>query len=317
MIGDCVKPLLLPYLMRRNLAWMVACLSLSACSLQGLVNHQLANQLSADGLSSEDDVGLAHDASAFYLKLSEATLKNEPQHIALAQAVTCGLTQYAYAFISQAADELQSTDAEKSNQLRERAKRMYARAQTHGMKALELNQVGLTESLFTANQVSASNSNASRVSSSQPLKLDPQLVGLAYWSAAAWAARISLSTDEPEVVADFPQVVTLAQLAYQTNPQFGKGSLASLLGVLEMARPGGSKSKALNYFDQAIQLANAQDAGPWVSKAESYALPMGDKAQFELLLTQTLEFSKTHHDLSSQIMSARAKWLLTQIEDLF
>ena len=308
---------LLLNLMRRNLTLILTCLCLSACSFQGLVNHQLANQLSSEGLSSEDDVGLAHDASAFYLKLSEATLKSEPDHIALAQSVTSGLTQYAYAFIAQVADELQSTDAEKSNQLRERAKRMYARAQAHGMKALELNQPGLTEALINAHQVGAKSSKAATLGPNPALKLDPRLVGLAYWSAASWAARISLSTDEPEVVADFPQVMTLAQLAYQSNAQFGNGSLASLLGALEMARPGGSKAKALNYFDQAIALAKGQDSGPWVSKAESYALPMGDKTQFESLLNQTLEFGKTHHDLTSQIMSARAKWLLAQLDDLF
>ena len=304
-------------LMRRNLSTILACLCLGACSFQGMVNHQLANQLSADALSSEDDLGLAHDASAFYLKLSETTLKNEPEHIALAQAVTAGLTQYAYAFISQPADELQSSDPERSNQLRERAKRMYARAQTHGMKALELNQPGLAESLFNAPANHATSSTASDSVLRHPLRLDNKLVGLAYWSAAAWAARISLSTDEPEVVADFPQVLTLARLAYESNPQFGKGSLASLMGVLEMSRPAGSKAKALGYFDQAIALGAQEEAGPWVSKAESYALPMGDKALFETLLNQTLEFGKTHHDLSTQIMAARAKWLLSQVDDLF
>lgn len=306
-----------PLLVRSCLLVLLSALFLTACSVQGLVNHQLANQLSSDALSDEQDVGLAHDASAFYLKLSEATLKNEPQHIALAQAVTSGLTQYAYAFLSTPADEIQGTDPERSNQLKERAKRMYARAQAHGLKALELNQRGLMDVLFKTNQAMGSNSSAANPCSSQTCQLNPSLVGLAYWSAAAWGARIALSSDEPDVVADFPQVLTLAQMAYEVQPQFGKGSLASLLGTFEMAKAGGSKARALKYFDQAIEFANAQDSGPWVSKAENYALPMGDKALFERLLHLALEFNLTHHDLSAQIMSTRAKWLLSQKDDLF
>jgi tetratricopeptide (TPR) repeat protein len=279
-----------------------------------MINHQLANQLSANGLGQEDDVDLAHDSSAFYLKLSEATLKSEPEHIALAQAVTSGLTQYAYAFIALPADELQSTDSEKSNRLKDRAKRMYERAQMHGLEALRLNQPELSHAL----NLSGEPSRLSTPTISNPsIQLHPDLVGLAYWTAAAWGARIALSTDEPEVVADFPLVLKLAQLAYKAQADFGNGSLASLLGVLEMSRPGGNKPQALRYFDQAIELAHSQEAGPWVSKAESYALPMGDKTEFERLLRLALELAKSHPELSVQIMATRAKWLLDQADDLF
>jgi hypothetical protein len=69
------------------------------------------------------------------------------------------------------------------------------------------------------------------------LQLSPDEVGLAYWGAAAWAARIALSKDQPEVVADLPSAVRLATLAWQVDPTHGRGALASLMGTLERRDP--------------------------------------------------------------------------------
>jgi hypothetical protein len=73
--------------------------------------------------------------------------------------------------------------------------------------------------------------------------LAPEQVGLAYWGAAAWAAHISLSKDQPDLVADLPLALRLAQLAWGREPGFGDGDLASLMGTLEMARPGGQRAQ--------------------------------------------------------------------------
>ena len=51
-------------------------------------------------MSSEDDLQLAREASAFYLKFSESVLKETPGHLKLAESVSAGFTQYAYAFVA-------------------------------------------------------------------------------------------------------------------------------------------------------------------------------------------------------------------------
>lgn len=58
----------------------------------------------------------------------------------------------------------------------------------------------------------------------------------------AWAGGISLSKDSPDVVADLPQVLRLAELAWQAEPDYDQGSLASMMGTLELAKPGGKTS---------------------------------------------------------------------------
>ena len=71
----------------------------------------------------------------------------------------------------------------------------------------------------------------------QTIKIKKQDAGLVYWSMTAWAGAISLSKDSPDLVADLPQVIRLAELAWQSEPQFDKGALASMLGTLELAKP--------------------------------------------------------------------------------
>ncbi len=69
-----------------------------------------ANALANQGQQQEEDLGLARDAAAFYLKLSESVLARTPGHLGLAESVAGGFTQYAYAFVAFEADRLDATD---------------------------------------------------------------------------------------------------------------------------------------------------------------------------------------------------------------
>ena len=48
--------------------------------------------------------------------------------------------------------------------------------------------------------------------------------GLAYWAAASWGGWISLSKDDPDVVADLPLAVRLAQRAWAADPAWGRAA---------------------------------------------------------------------------------------------
>jgi len=277
-------------------------LSLSACSVRQQLIRQAADEMSQQSVE-EEDIGLAREASAFYLKLSESLLRSVPGHVALAQSVTSGLTQYAYAFLSSEADRLESQSLAQAQALRIRAARMFERAQKQGWAALRLRHPGLPSQLLSMD--------------AKALRLQPDEVGLAYWTAAAWGGHISLSKDTPDVVADLPLVVNLATLAWQTQPAYGDGALASLMGTLELARPGGSRERALAYWDQAIEISQGQSPGPYVAKAEGWAVEQQDRAAFEAWLNKAVEVSQGKRDLSSQIMRERALWLLSQVDTIF
>jgi len=277
---------------------------MSGCAIRPLVVDQAANALSGQGLSSEEDLQLAREASAFYLKFSESVLSETPGHLKLAESVSAGFTQYAYAFVASDAERLDAKHPKEAAAMRLRAARLYARAHRHAMKALEKNNPSLIASLRQPNLVSQQ-------------KIAEQQVPLAYWAAASLGGWISMSKDDPDLVADLPIAMRLAELAWHTTPDFGHGALASLMGTLESAKVGGSQRKAQAYFDQAISLSHGQEAGPYVAKAEGLALPAQDQKQFEQLLLQAIAVSQQHRSLQNEVMRERAQWLLASMDDLF
>lgn len=297
---------------QRRYGWVRCCalallpLCLMACSPRQMIVRGMADELASQGQAPESDLLLARDAAPFYLKLSESVLRGEPGHWRLAESVSAGFVQYAYAFVAFEADRIESRDAKAAEQLRQRAAQLYQRAQQHAATAL-----------FAAYPTLAT---ALPQPGGELPALRPEHVGLAYWLAAAWGGRISLSKDDPDVVADLPQVVRLARWAWACDSAWGQGALTGLLATLEASRPGGSPTQALAWFDQAIAQAGEGSAAPLVAKAEGWALPAHDRAAFESLLRQALSGQPPANrpsSLSDAVMRQRAAWLLEQAPDLF
>lgn len=283
------------------LALLLLC---SACSPRHLIVQGLASELATQGQAPEDDLVLAREASAFYLKLSESLLRESPGNLPLVEAVAGGFTQYAYAFVQFEADRTEAKDAKAAQKLRERGARLYQRAQRHAMAALELQTPGFASAL-------------ARPSAQDWPRLRADQVCVAYWAAASWGGLIALSKDKPDVVADLPLAIRLASLAWAQAPDHGQGALASLMGSFEAARPGGTARQATAYFDQAIALGAGKNAGAFVAKAEGVALPEGNRPAYESLLRQALEASGAQGDLPNTMMRERALWLLETADDLF
>ena len=282
-------------------------LLLGACSPRQMIVGSLADELAGQAQGSESDLELLRDAAPFHLKLSESILSRQPGHQALAESVAAGFTQYAYAFVAFEAEQVESRDAKAAERLRQRAAKLYARAHRHAMQALELAEPGF----------------ATRLASPQPAewpRLRAEQAGLAYWAAASWGGWISLSKDDPDVVADLPLAVRLAHLAWVADPAWGQGSLTGLLGTFEAARPGGSQAQALAYFDLAIAQSAGRSAGALLAKAEGHAQPAGDKELFASLLRQALAIKDDAGSpltTQNELMRRRARWLQEKIDDLF
>ncbi len=287
----------------------------AGCAPRALLLQGVADQLAGHGQAEEEDLGLARDAAACYLKLSESVLQQTPGHTALAEAVGSGFTQYAYAFVAFEADKLEATDSRAAQRLRQRAARLYERAHRQTMRALELQRPGFADAL--ASQASARLAMVSPRTPAAPLQLATHQVALAYWAAASWGGFIALSKDKPDVVADLPLAMQLAQLAYDTQPEHGQGSLAVLMAQFELARPGGTAAAAERYLAVADRASGTPAPATLVARAESLALPAGDRAAYEALLRQALTVSSERRDLASQVLRARAQWLLHTLDDRF
>jgi hypothetical protein len=276
---------------------------LSACSVQQHLLRNAGDVLSKETSSADDDLELLMHASAYHLKISESLLDEIPEHVKLAESVTRGFTQYAFVFLMDEADRVESDSIQKATHLRTRAAKMLMRAKNIGWRTLRSKYPTLEVQL-------------QRESTGKVQKLASEHVGLAYWVMTSWAGAISLSKDSPDLVADLPQVIRLAELAWQSLPQFDKGALASMMGTLELAKPNGKPEVAEKYFDLSIQWRSDQ-ISPMVSKAENWAVATRNKEAFILLLQQAIDVSAKQTDLTNTVMRRRAKWLLDNVDNLF
>ena len=283
---------------------VVFAVALGGCAARHLIVRSLGDELAKQSSAAEEDPILARDAAAFYLKLSESLLAEMPDNARLAESVASGFTQYAYAFVAFEADKMEAKDSKAAVKLRERAAKLYRRANTHAMKALELQSPGFSKAL------------GSSTVTGQP-RLSPDNVGLAYWAAASWGGMISLSKDDPDIVADLPNAMRLAGMAWALQPDYGQGDLSVLMGNFEASRPGGSAAKAAAYFDRALAATGGRSMAALMAQAENLALPADNRASFESLLRRVIELSSSERGLSAVIAKERAQWLLDSAEDLF
>lgn len=276
---------------------------LTGCSAQTYLLKSAGDLLSTETLSNEEDLELLMHASAYHLKVSESLLAEIPSHTKLAESVTRGFTQYAFVFLMDEADRLESESIQKASALRIRAAKLMLRAKTQGIRSLNLKYHKLGSYL---------SSNSQDIK----LKIDLEDVGLTYWVMTSWAGAISLSKDNPDIVADLPQVLKMAKLAWTAHPEFDHGALASMMGTLELAKPGGQIEQAEKYFNLGIQWRGGQ-ISPLVSKAENWSVATQNKESFQKLLKQAIQEGQNKKDLTNTVMVRRAKWLLDSVDNLF
>jgi len=74
------------------------------------------------------------------------------------------------------------------------------------------------------------------------------------------------------------------------------------------------------HFDRALQLSGGEKAGPYVTFAETHCVRLQDRKEFEANLQQALAIDPArypHSQLENRIVQRRARWLLTQTDQLF
>jgi len=148
-------------------------------------------------------------------------------------------------------------------------------------------------------------------------------VPLLYWTAAAWGAAISLSKDNPEIVADQVLVEALIDRALELDERFDDGAIHGFLISYELVRQGARgdpTERARAHFDRAVSLTGGQLASPYVSLAEGVSLSRQDRREFESLLHRALAIdpdARPEWRLANLVVQRRARWLLSRADQLF
>lgn len=291
------------------LAWIGG----SGCSLlRRAALNEIANTFVDSGttFASDEDPELVKAAAPFSLKFLESLLAETPEHPGLLVAATRGFTQYAFGFVQQEADEREAQDLAAAEVLRTRAKRLYLRARQYGLRGLEVSHAGFSTAVLVN----------PRATVSATTKAD---VPLLYWTGVAWGAAISLSKDNPDLVAQLPAMEALIDRALELDDSYGRGAIHGFLITYEMSRqgrPGDPAARARAHFERAMTLSEGKDAAPLVALAEAVAIQQQDVKAFESLLNRALAIDPDAHTdtrLQNLIMQRRARWLLSRKTELF
>jgi len=287
-------------------------LGASGCSINTLVANKLGDALasSGSGFGSDDDPDLIGAAVPFSLKLMESVLTETPNHRELLLALAQGFVQYSYAFVEMPADELEDRDLKAAYAQRERARRLYLRARNYGLRGLETAYPGIGSALRADPARAVAGTSA-------------QDVPLLYWTAAGWAAAISLSKDNAFLIGDLPIVEALVRRALALDETFDNGAIHVFLISYEMSRSGLSSdapARARRHFARAVELSGGMHAGPFVTYAEAISVSERNRKEFEQMLRRALALDldkKPEWRLVNLVMQRRGRWLLSQSERLF
>jgi len=287
-------------------------LFINGCSFNGFVVNKAGDALANGGnaYAKDNDPELIRAATPFSLKLMESLLDQNPKHRGLLLAASSGFTQYAYVFVQQDADEVEERDVKAAANMRERARHLYIRARDYGLRGLDSAHPGFISTLRTNPTLALSATSANDVA-------------LLYWTGVSWAAVISLSKDNPDVIADLPLVEALIYRALELDESFDHGAIHGFLISYEMSRPAGGRdaeSRARKHFERIVELTQSQQAAPYVALAEAVCVAKQDRAEFEALLHQALAINvaaRPEWKLSNVVMQRRARWLLSRTDQLF
>jgi predicted anti-sigma-YlaC factor YlaD len=281
----------------------------SGCSVQRFAANKVADTLAASGTTyaSDEDPQLIAEALPFSLKLMESVLASTPEHRGLLGATCAGFTQYAWAFVQQDADAIALEDTDRAWDSWNRARRLYLRARDYCLRGFDAALPGFSAALRAGPAAAAARATGTEVD-------------LLYWTAASWAAAISLGKDDPELVAELPIVSALIDRALALDEGWDRGAVHSFLLTYSMVRPdieGDREAIARRHFERAVEFARGRSAGPHLSWAEAYCLPREDRACFEQALQAALAIDPDAEPamrLANKVMQRRAAWLLANAD---
>jgi len=294
-------------------ALLLVVFSSTGCSVKKYAISKLGDSLASQSSSSfatDDDPELVGDALPFALKLMEGLLDQVPQHRGLLFATSSGFTQYSYVWVQQPAEEMEQVDLERAKVMHLRARKLYLRARDYGIRGLEVKHPNFGASLR----------HDPRSAVLVAKKID---VPLLYWTAAAWGAAISVSKDDPDLVADQPIVEALIDRSLQLDTDFDDGAIHGFLISYESARQGAKgdfAARSREQFNRQVELTSGLLASPYISLAETVSVSKQDRAEFDSLLKRALAIdpdAKPQWRLTNIVMQRRARWLLSREDDLF
>ncbi|MDH3476042.1 MAG: TRAP transporter TatT component family protein [Rhodospirillales bacterium] len=261
--------------------------------------------------TADEDVELIGEALPFSIKLVESLLAESPRHRGLLLTATRSYVLYANAYVHYPAERAETEDIARARRLRARARKFYLRAYGYALRGLELRRPGISQAITQAPGETLSCFDCAA----------PEDVPFLYWGAAAIGLAISVSKDDPAMLARLPEVEAMLEHALKLDEDYDEGALHEFALIWAAAVPGRRDQGAMDrHYARALELSGGRRASLFVAYAMAVAVPAQNRAQFRTLLDKALAVDAEavpNKRLLVAIAQRRARWLLGRIDELF
>lgn len=193
--------------------------------------------------------------------------------------------------------------------MRERARKLYERARSYGLRALDLAYPGLSQRL---------EQDPARALA----RVQRRDVPLLYWNAAALGLAISVARSDAALLARLPEVEALIERALALEESWQEGSLHEFQLIFAASRPGAPPDfeRIRRHFERARQLSRGERASVFVAYAEAVSVRRQNRKEFRELLERALAVDldrRPQYRLANLLAQRRARWLLARADELF
>ena len=290
----------------RILLALVVIAVVAGCSPKKLAVGMIGDALAGGGgvYTSDPDPELIREALPFALKTYEGLLAVSPEHQGLLLVTAKGFTAYAY-MLKDEADRID--DPVRAKTQRHRAKNLFLRGRDYALRGLEVSYPGFTAAL--------------RPAEGDPLAMTTvEDAEFLYWAGAAWAGAVSSDKQDFMLVAELGLAGRLVARVVELDDAYDRGAAHQFLVTYEGGRPGGDRKAARGHYRKALDLSGGGNAGLHLALAEAIAVSEQDLPAFRNLVDAALAVDADafpDQRVANAISQRRARWLLTQIPDLF
>jgi predicted anti-sigma-YlaC factor YlaD len=265
-------------------------------------------------LSSPAVVGFALPT---VIKAGEDKLRKNPDDAALALETGSYYVMYANAFVQGPAQMLSAAKYQQRDAEFVRAKKLYLRGVAILREAFDKKYPGINDA--------GAEGKAANLQAEYVAALSADDVPLIYWLVAGTLAAYSLDPFDLDLGFKIPELSTLIKRAYELDPDYNNGTLDEFFVLFYGALPptlGGNIELAKKHYALAIEKTKGNSAGPYLSYAESIAIPAQDYEAFKTNLDAALavdigKIKGATNKLAQKISKRRARYLLKNAELFF
>jgi hypothetical protein len=298
----------------RTLLLAAGLLLATACSLKKLTVDQTADVLkdASRAFDTETDVDFAAAAIPASLKTTEGFLEASPEQPVLLRMLAEGYMSYAFGFVEDEAERVETADFTRSEELRRRALGLYLRARAFGLRLHELDHPEFAAKLKKGELDAAALAEMG----------EDDLEGL-FWTASPWGAAINVGKSDPMLVAQVEIVRAIVKRCAEIDEKYYWAGPRMTLGALEAGLPaafGGKPEKARAEFEKAVALTGGKHLMTRVLFAKTVGVQSGDRTLFESVLKEVVAADvdvEPSLALANRLAQKRAARYLSQLDEFF